>query len=105
MKPKNLMEGEFQDKGKLDQELEEWLFTIGFNLIAISSLRRKKKESIHIEGSAPYGAILINQSSEGETSTMLVVKWSDNVEVLVDNIDNTLWGGLYKGDDDSLVTW
>ena len=65
----------------------------------------EKKESIHIEGSAPYGAILINQSSEGETSTMLVVKWSDNVEVLVDNIDNTLWGGLYKGDDDSLVTW
>ena len=36
---------------------------------------------------------------------MLVVKYSDNVERSVDNIDAPLCGGLYNKEDNSLVTW
>ena len=36
---------------------------------------------------------------------MLVVKWSDKVEGSGDNIDAPLSGGLYKEEDNSLVTW
>ena len=35
----------------------------------------------------------------------MVVKCSDKVEGLVDNIDNPLCGGLYKEQDKYLVTW
>ena len=36
---------------------------------------------------------------------MLVIKWSEKVEGSGDNIDPPLCGGLYKKEDDSLVTW
>ena len=36
--------------------------------------------SIKICYSNPKGAIIGNQDSEGEISTMVVVKWSDKVE-------------------------
>ena len=36
---------------------------------------------------------------------MLVIKISENVEGYGDNIDSPLCGGLYKEEDDSLVTW
>ena len=36
---------------------------------------------------------------------MVVVKLSDKVERLGDNTDAPLCGGLYKEEDDYLVTW
>ena len=46
-----------------------------------------------------------NQVPEGETSTMVVVKWSYKVEGYGDDIYSPLCGGLYKEEEDSLVTW
>ena len=40
-----------------------------------------------MEDSAPEGAIISNQAPEGETSTMVVGKWSDKVEGSGDNRD------------------
>ena len=36
---------------------------------------------------------------------MIVINWSENVEGSGDNIDSPLCGGLYKEEDDSLVSW
>ena len=36
---------------------------------------------------------------------MVVIKWSEKVEGSGDNIDSPLCGGLYKEEDDYLVTW
>ena len=47
----------------------------------------EKQESIWMEDSAQEGAIISNPASEGETSTMVVVKWSDKVEGSGYNID------------------
>ena len=58
-----------------------------------------------MEDSTPEGARMSNQAPEGETSKMVVVKWSDKVEGSGDNIDSPLCGGLYKEEEDSLVTW
>ena len=49
-----------------------------------------------MEDSSPEGEIMSNQAPEGETSTMVVVKWSDELEKSGDNIDSPLCGGLYK---------
>ena len=49
-----------------------------------------------MEDSAPEGAIISNQSPEGETYIMVVVKWSEKVEGSGGNIDSPLCGGLYK---------
>ena len=40
-----------------------------------------------MEYSVPEGAIISNQAPEGETSTMVVGKWSDKVEGSGDNRD------------------
>ena len=56
----------------------------------------EKQDSIHIDVSDPEIAVISNQYSEREISTMVVVKWSDNLEELVYNIDNPWCGGLYK---------
>ena len=53
--------------------------------------------------SAPEGAIIINQAPKGETSTMIIIKWSEKVEGSEDNIDSPLCGGLYKEGGYSLV--
>ena len=58
-----------------------------------------------MEDSAPEGARMSNQAPDGETSTMVFVKWSDKVEGSGDNIDSPLCGGLYKEEEDSLVPW
>ena len=88
------MEGELQDKGQLDQDLEEWLSPRGGQSIHGFFPEEEKQESIRTEDLAPEGAITRNQDSEGETSTKVVVKWSDKVEGSGDNIDSTLCGGL-----------
>ena len=58
-----------------------------------------------MEDSAPEGARISNQAPEGETYTMLVVKWSDKVEGSGDNIVSPLCGGLYKEEEGYLVPW
>ena len=55
-----------------------------------------KQEFIGIEDLALYGEIISHQYPEGGTSTLVVVKWSDNVEGHGDNIDAPLCGGLNK---------
>ena len=65
----------------------------------------EEQESIQMEDSDPEGEIIRDQASEGETSTMVVVKWSDKVEGSGDNIYSPLCGGLYKEEEDSLFPW
>ena len=55
--------------------------------------------------SVPEGAMISNIASEVETSTTVVVKWSEKVEGSGDNIYSPLCGGLYKEEHDSLVPW
>ena len=49
-----------------------------------------------MKDSAPERALISNKVPEGETSTMVVVKWSVKLEGYGDNIDSPLYGGLYK---------
>ena len=99
------MEGEFQDQGQLDQDLEEWLSPIGSQSVHGFFSEEEKQEPIQMEDSAPEGARMSNQVPEEETSTMVVVKWSYEVEGSEDNIDLPLCGGLYREEEDSLVPW
>ena len=98
------MEGEFQDQGQLDQELEEWLSPRGSQSVHGFFSEQYKQESIQTEDSAPEGAIISNQYPEGETYTMVVVKLSDKVEGSGDDIDSPLCGRLYKEETD-IVPW
>ena len=50
------MEGEFQDQGQLDQELEEWLSPKGSQSVHSFFYEEEKQESIQTEDSAPEGA-------------------------------------------------
>ena len=99
------MEGEFQDQGQFDQELEEWFSPIGIQSVHGFFSKEDNQESIQTEDSAPEGARISNQAPEGEKSTMVVVKCSDKVEGSGDEIDSPLCGGLYKEEEDSLVPW
>ena len=63
------------------------------------------QESIRIESLDLEGAIISNHAPEEGTYTMVVIKWSENVEGYGENIDSPLCGGLYKEENDSLVTW
>ena len=58
-----------------------------------------------MEDSAPEGAMISNQAQYLKTFKMVVIKWSDKVEGSGNNIDSPLCGGLYKKEEDSLVTW
>ena len=71
------MEGEFQDQGHLDQYLEEWLSPRGSQSVHGFFSEEEKQESIRIKDSDIEGAIISNQSIEGGTSTMSVIKWSE----------------------------
>ena len=97
------MEGEFQYQGQLDQDLEEWLSPRGSQYVHGFFSEEEKQKYIRMEDSDPEGAIMSNQSPEGETYTMAVVKWPDKVEGSGDNIYSPLCGGLYKEEEDSLV--
>ena len=70
------MEGEFQDQGQLDQDLEGWLFPIGSQYFHGFFSEEEKHESIWIEDSDLEGAIITNQVPEVVTSSMLIIKWS-----------------------------
>ena len=74
------MEGELQDQGKLDQYQEEWLSPRGSQSVHSFFSKEEKQQYIRIEDSDP----------EGETSTIVVVKWSDKVEGYGENIDAPL---------------
>ena len=98
------MEGEFQDQGQIDQDLEEWLSPRESQYVHGFLSEEEKQESIHTEDLAPEGARISNQAPEGETSTMVVVKLSDKVEESGDDIDSPLCGGLYKEEKD-IIPW
>ena len=99
------MEGEFQDQGQLDQDLEKWLSPRGIQSVHGFFSEEDNQESIRVEDSALEGAIISNQAPEGVTYIMVVIKWSEKVEGSGDNIYSPLRGGLYKEEDDSLVPW
>ena len=99
------MEGEFQDQGQIDQDLEEWLSPRGSQSVHCFFSEEEKQQSIQMEDSAPEGEIIGNQAPEVEISTMVVVRWPDKVEGPGDNIYSPLCGGLYKEYEDSLVPW
>ena len=75
MRTPHLMEGDFQDQVQLDQELEEWLSPRRSQYVHGFFSEEDKQQSIKMEDSAPEGGIISNQAPEGETSTMVVVKW------------------------------
>ena len=99
------MEVEFQDQGQLDQYLDEWVYPRGIQSVHSFFSEEEKQESIQMEDLVPEGAIMSNQATEEETSTMVVFKWSYKVERSGDNIDSPLCGGLYKEEEYSLVLW
>ena len=70
----NVIEGEFQDQGQLDQYLDEWLSPRGSQSVHGFIYEEEKQESIRIEDLSPQGAKITNQSPEGGTSTMVVIK-------------------------------
>ena len=94
------MEGEFQDQGQLDQDLEEWLSPRGSQYVHGFFYEEEKQQYIQIEYSAPEGAIISNQAPEGGTSKVIVIKWSEKAEGSEDNINSPLCGGLYNEEDD-----
>ena len=98
------MEGEFQDQGQLDQDSEEWLSPRGSQSVHGFFCEEEKQQFIQTEDSAPEGERISNQAPEGETSTMVVVKWSDKVEGSGDDIYLPLCGGLYKEEKD-IIPW
>ena len=59
------MEGEFQDQGQLDQDLEEWLSPRGRQSVHGFFSAEEKQESIRIEYLDPEGAIISKQAPEG----------------------------------------
>ena len=50
------MEGEFQDQGHIDKDLEEWLSPRGSQSVHGFFSEEEKQESIRIEDSDPEGA-------------------------------------------------
>ena len=63
------------------------------------------QESIQTEDLDPEGARISNQAPEGETSTMVVVKWSDAIKWQRVKVDGPQCGGLYKEDNGYIITW
>ena len=97
------MKCEFQDQGHLDQDLEEWLSPRGSQSVHGFFSEENKKESIKIKDLALERAIISNQAPEGETTTMVIIKWSEKVEGYGENIYSPLCGGSYKEEEDYLV--
>ena len=92
----NLIESKSQYKGQIDQDLEELLSLKRSQSDSGFFIEEENQESIQKEDSAPEGEIISNQYPERGTSTVVVVKWSVQVEGSRDNIDSPLCGVLYK---------
>ena len=92
----NLTEGEFQDQGQLDKDLEEWLSPRGSQSVHGFFSEEDNQESIRMEDSAPKGAMISKEAPEEGAYKMVVIKWSDKLEGSGENIDSPLCGGLYK---------
>ena len=90
------MEGEFQDQGQLDQDLEEWLSPRVSQSVHGFFSEEEKQESIRIEYSYPEGARISNQDTEGSIFTMVVIKWLNTIKWPTVKVDGPLYGGLYK---------
>ena len=90
------MKGELQYQRQLDQELEEWLYPRGSQPVHGFFSEEEKQDYIRMEDSAPEGEMISNQAPEGGTSTILVLKWSENVEGCGDNNDSPLFIRLYR---------
>ena len=58
------MEGEFQDQGQLDKDLEEWLSPRGSQSVHDLFSEEEKQESIKMEDLDPEGAIMSNQAPD-----------------------------------------
>ena len=76
----NLMEGEFQYQGQLDQDLEEWLYPRGSQSVHGFFSEEEKQESIRMEYSALEGSMIFNEAPDEESSKMVVIKCSDKLE-------------------------
>ena len=81
------MEVKLQDQGQIDQDLEQRLSPRGSQPNHGFLSKQEKHESTQIKGQASQGATIISQTIEVEISIMLLIKWSEKVEVLGDNID------------------
>ena len=99
------MVGEFQDQGHFNQDLEDWLSPRGSQYFYSFFSMEDKQESIRIQDPNPQGSIISNQDTDGGTSTIVVVKILYKAKGYRDNIYSPLCGGLYKEEDNSLVTW
>ena len=82
-----------------------WLYPRGIKPDRGFFSEEEKQEYIHIEGSALEIAIIINQTLEGEISTMVVVKWLDAIKGQIVKVDSLLCGGLYKEYYGYIVPW
>ena len=67
------MEGEIQDQGHLDQDLEEWLSPRCSQPNHGFFSAEDKQESTQIYFPSPEGETIINQAQEVEISTIVVV--------------------------------
>ena len=76
--------------------MDEWLSPRGSQSVHGFFYEEEKQESTQIENSASEGETISNQDLERGTSTMIVIKWLENVEGSGDNIYSPLSGGLYK---------
>ena len=63
------MEGEFEDQGQIDQDLEEWLYSRGSQPNNSFFSEEYRQEYTYIEGLDTEGAKISNQASEGEIYT------------------------------------
>ena len=86
-------------------KLEEWLSPRGSQTDCGFLSKEDTKYYKQIEDSAPKGAIISKQDSEGEISTMVVIKWSDTIKGPRVKVYGPLCGGLYKEDHGSIVPW
>ena len=90
----NLVKGKFQYQGRLDQDLEEWLYPRGSQSVNGFFFEEQKQESIRMVYLAPEGAMKSNQAPEEEESKMVVIKWLNKAEGSGEHIDSFLCGVL-----------
>ena len=75
------MEVNFLYQGHIDQDLEELSSSRGSQTNCSLFSEEEKNESTMIKFYATEGETISNQEPEGEINTMVVLKWSDAVEI------------------------